>query len=420
MKERLKITARIILILAILLIPVDVSFAYDEKEPLLGVREGWAWPVVVIQPPEGWDSAPGTSVKHAMRTAEREISTVREAIRGREVTFMFSDISDVSEIPARLPVWRAMNVSVIVSFANPDFNAALSEFCRETGPSVLMAGGEEAAVSPSKGQPYRYLFALDLPYYARANAMAEAVASEAPQTKAAVVTDILSPRLARGAELSSRFLKEKGIDTLDISTAAYRQERFVPQIREFETDGVKFYICWLDAMTTLSIWQDLNRRNSGGAVFYSGPPRQILADAEGITIVDKDVLLERNEEGKRVIINKIRDAFNVIVDDPVISAKAYSLARWVIEAYKNADSGEISRIADSLERTEGIPLMDETLSIDKNTHRPKSRKFGILRIEGRNYVSYGSVEVFSAKTEESELTYPDISGTSTGGEVIDP
>jgi hypothetical protein len=408
MNKRFKKTAACVTFaVTLFFMSCGASLASDEKDNLLGVREGWAWPVVVIQPPEGWDSAAGTSVKYAMRTAEREISLAREAIRGREVTFMFSDISDASELPSRLSTWRAMNVAAIVTFADPPFNAALSELCRENGPSVLMSGGEEAGIYSPDGRPYRYLFALDLPYYARANAIAEAVAATNPEAKAAVFTDILSAKLAHGAGLSSRFLKTRGADTLDISTTAYRQDQFAPQIRELESAGVQFYVCWLDAMATLSIWQSLDRRNSGGTVYYSGAPHQILTDAEGMLIVDKDVLLERNDEGKHAIINKIRDAFDVIADDPVISARAYSLARWVIGAYKTTGSGETFRIAGALEETEDIPLMDEMLSVDKNTHRPKSRKFGILRISGRTYESHGSVEVFSAEAEESGLTYPE-------------
>ncbi|MDR1511149.1 MAG: ABC transporter substrate-binding protein [Synergistaceae bacterium] len=421
MNERLKkITVLIAFAATALFMSCGASFASGEEDPLLGVREGWAWPVVVVQPPEGWDSSSGASIKYAMRTAEREVSLERKAIRGREVTFMFSDISGVSELPARLSTWRAMGVAAVVTFADPPFNAELSKLCRENGPSVLMSGGEETAIYSPNGRPYPYLFAFDLPYYARANAIAEAVSAANPDAKTAVFTDILSAKLAYGAELSSRFLKTRGIDTLDISTTAYRQDQFAPQIRELEAAGVQFYICWLDAMATLSIWQSLDRRNTDGTVCYSGPPRQILTDAEGMLVVDKDILLERNDEGRRVIINKIRDSFNVIVDDPVISAKAYSLAKWVIGAYRRTGSGESSPIAGALERIDDIPLMDETLSIDKNTHRPKSRRFGVLRVAGRAYESYGIVEVFSAEAEESELTYPEKGDTTTGGEVIDP
>jgi hypothetical protein len=376
------------------------ALAFDEQDPLLGVREGWAWPVVVIQPPEGWESEAGDSIKRAMRAAEREISRNREAIRGKEVTFMFSDVSDPKELPSRIATWRAMNVAAIVTFADSKLSGELAALCRERGPSLIYSGGDDAALRSPGGPPYPYLFALDLPYYARANALAEAASIARPSEQAAVMTDILSGRLARGAELTSRFLKARGMDAINISATAYRQDQFAPQIREMESGGTRLYICWLDAMATLSIWQSLTRRRNGSVVYYSGNAQKILADADGIITIDKDVLLERNEEGLHAIINMIRDEFDVIVKDPVIAAKAYSLAKWAIEAYRAAGSGEVPRIALELGRAGDIPLMGETLSIDPRTHRPRSRKYGLLRIENRVYESYGSVEVFSAETVE--------------------
>jgi hypothetical protein len=376
-----------------------------ERDNLLGVDEGWAWPVVVIMPPDGWESAQGDAVKRAMRAAEREISLERGAIRGKEVTFMFSDISDTSALPSRMATWRAMEVSVIVSFAGDDFNSELSKLCREKGPSLLISGGEAAdIISDETGRPYPFLFALDLPYYARANAIAEAASKIRPRGEAAVFTDILSARLARGAELTSRFLEAREVGTLDISITGYRQDQFTPHIRELESEGVRIYVCWLDAMAALSIWQNLERRSTGDSpsstVYYSGPAQKLLSDAEGIVLVDKDVLLERNEDGRRDIIVKIRDAFDVTVEDHVTAAKAYSLAKWAISAYRTSASEDAPPIANALARADGIPLMSETLAIDPDTHRPKSRRFGMLIVRGRKFESYGSVEVFSQETAE--------------------
>ena len=189
-----------------------------------------------------------------------------------------------------------------------------------------------------------------------------------------------------------------------MSITAYRQDQFAPQVRELESEGVKIYVCWLDAMATLSIWQSLERSETGpspsSTVYYSGPAQKILSDAEGMVLVDKDVLLERNEDGRRDIIVKIRDAFDVTMEDPVTAAKAYALAKWVTGAYRTSDSEDVPHLAHALEKTDGIPLMSETLTIDPDTHRPKSRRFGILVVRGRKFESYGSVEVFSRETEE--------------------
>jgi hypothetical protein len=392
----------IIITLVILFFLCGPSFAAQEEEdPLLGVREGWAWPVVVIQPPEGWESPRGNSIKFAMRTAEREISKVREAIGGKEVTFMFSNLSDDAELQNRLSTWRTMKVAAIVSFAEPELNEALALLCREKGPSLLLPGGENFKLFKENTRiPYQYLFALDLPDYARANALAEAASIEYPSKEVAVITDILSDKLARGAELNIRFLQARGLEVLDLSVAAYRQDQFSPQVREAESEGIKLYTCWLDAMATLSIWQSLTRRHNGSTVYFSGKEQQILTDAEGLILVDKDVLLDRDEQGKHAIINKIRDEYDVIVDDPVTAARAYAMAKWVIGAYVRVGSEETEKIVRALEQIEGIPLMGELISIDLDTHRPVSRKFGLLRVTDRIYESAGSVEVFSRETVE--------------------
>jgi hypothetical protein len=375
--------------------------AADEDAPLLGVREGWAWPAVVIQPAEGWESDTGVSIKYAMRAAEREISVQRDAIKGREITFMFSDLSDAGELPRRLATWRAMKVYVIVSFAGDEINRPLMELCGSGGPSLLLAGGEEAKIrDPETGHPYQYLFALDLPYYARANALASAAAAERPERRVAVITDILSEKLARGAELNVGFLRSGGADALDLSLAAYRQDQFTPQVNDAIKGGYRVFTSWLDAMATLSIWQSSARRDPLVSVFYSGDRQKILLDAAGMALVDKDVLLERNERGKRDIILKIRDYFDRIPGDPVTAAKAYALGRWAIGAYASAAAAAGADIASELGRAKDIPLMDETLSIDPRTHRPRSRKFGVLRVADRNYESSGSVEVFSADAVE--------------------
>jgi len=376
----------------------------DEEDPLLGVREGWSWPIVVIQPPEGWDSETGHAIKLAMRTVERELSLEREAIRGREVTFMYSSLApfdDFIEMKTRVETWRAMKVAAIVTFADNEFSNVLAGLCADIGPSLIYAGGEDVAInSPETGYPHSYLFALDLPYYARAIALAETASLERPGELAAVFTDILSGRLARGASLTAHFLKKRNMIPVEISASAYSQDQFTPQVRELESGGTNIYICWLDAMGTLSIWQNLERRNAGSTVYYSGPQRRILTDADGIVLVDKDVLLERNMEGQRLTTNLIRDAFDVVVDDPVTAARAYALAKWVIGAFREVGSGDVPGIASALGRVRDIPLMDETLSIDPETHRPRSRKYGLLRIGNRRFESYGSVEVFSAETVE--------------------
>jgi hypothetical protein len=372
-----------------------------QDDGLSGVREGWAWPVVVVSPPEGWESPRGRSVKAAMRAAEREISTQRDAIRGREVTFMFSSVSQPAELKERLTTWRAMGVRVIVSFGGGEMDDVLLSLCSSKGPAVVFAGGEDLAVIDGvTGAANPYLFALDLPYFARANALAEVAAAERPPKGVAVMTDMMSAKLAKGAGLSTGFLTSRGISAVDMSVTAYRQDQFNSQVRNAEAWGVEIFTCWLDAMATLSIWRTIHISSRTSAVYYAGNQHRILLDAEGLILVDKEVLLARNEEGRRLLEIKVRDILNIGPEDHVIAAKAFALAKWVISAHIKTASDGMLPLARALSDVSEIPLMDENISIDPRTHRPVSRGFGVLRIENREFRSFGRVEVFSSEVSE--------------------
>jgi len=370
-------------------------------EPRLGVYEGWSWPVVVIQPPEGWDSAVGEAVKYGLRTAEREISLQREGIKGFEVTFMFSSISGTSELIERMDTWRRMNAGVIISFAGQDINEDLMRLCAVNGPSVIFAGGEDLAIkNPLDGRPYPYLFALDLTYFARANALSEFAIMEAPLEPVTVITDRLSLKLAKGAEQNSEILQRKGVDVLTYFVPGAALNQFDAQVQEAVSSGAGVITSWLDSMATLSIWRTASRGRSGIAVYYSGEKQRLLLDADGLVIVDKDDVLNRNEEGKRVISMKVRDDFNVVLKDPVTAAKAFAIGKWAIHAFSKVTQPEQALLALELSRADDIPLMDETLSINPRTNRPLSRKYGVLRVRERNYVPVASVDVYSAEVAE--------------------
>jgi hypothetical protein len=73
----------------------------------------------------------------------------------------------------------------------------------------------------------------------------------------------------------------------------------------------------------------------------------------------------------------------------------------VIEAYRDAVVVDEASIARALGRVAEIPLMDETIAINPRTHRPVTRKFGVLRVGEREYQSHGAVEVFSDEVVEA-------------------
>jgi len=375
--------------------------AEKERDPLFAVNEGWGWPVVVVPPPAGWESGDGETIKLAMRAAEREISRRREGIRGREVIFMFANLDNAKEIPKRAGLWRNMKAAVIVSFGGSEYDDELQRTCALSGPSVLFSGGENLKIiNTATGEPYPFLFALDLPYYARANALALGAAAHAPGRRAAVVSDVLSDKIAKGARLTESLLKAAGVPVYPIWVSAARGDQFTQQVGEAEASGAASIISWLEGMGTLSLWRRASLNHRGTRVFYAGERQNILLDAEGLTLVDKNAVLERNERGKHDIILKLRDMFGQTPADPVLAAKAYALAKWVIAAYANEADVSAAGIARALEAARDIPLMDETLSINRRTHRPTIRQYGVLTVRDRKYLLERKVDVGSSEVTE--------------------
>lgn len=400
------ITAVLALVLSLALIAAACAASIEEIEadPMFAVREGWAWPIVVVGPPSGWDSPEGEAAKYAMRMAEREISRQRGAIRGKEIVFLFSTIDNAPELTSRMRTWRGLGACSIISFAGGDIDDQLLKMCREDGPSVLFAAGEHLdLINRSTQTPYKYAFALDLHYFARANALAEAACAPDPaETSTAVISDLMSTRLARGAALTDSLIRDRRGQSVNISVPAFRQDQFVSQVYDLEAGGINTFTVWLDAMAALSIWRTAQMNRAGSKVYYAGGRQQILLDADGLMIIDQEAPLERNMIGLEEIGLKLRDSFNRVPSDPVLAAKALAMAEWVISAYSRVSSIDDATIADALSSIDGIPLLDERLSIDPSTHRPAIRKFYILRVENREFKTYGVVEVHSSEVSEAD------------------
>ncbi|MDR0649565.1 MAG: ABC transporter substrate-binding protein [Synergistaceae bacterium] len=368
---------------------------------LSGVKEGWSWPVIVIQPPEGWGSPSGESIKYGLRAAEREISLSREAINGFEVTFMFSSVADPAELARRVETWRGMKSCAILSFGGDLMDLELKRLCAERGPSVIFAGGENIAIkNPANDSPFPYLFALDYTYFARANALAAFAKQGVSGRSVVIMTDGLSEKLARGAGKNADMLRRDGVQTHVYFVPAMVQNRFDAQVREAVSSGAGVITSWLDSLSTLSVWRTVTLGRNDVTVCFSGVKNSILLDADGLVLVDKDDILNHNDEGKHVMDVKARDLFGRALADPVTAAKAYALGKWAIDGFVNARVISAPSVAEALSVADGIPLMDEMLSIDPRTNRPKSRKFCVLKVGGRAFEPVSSVDVYSVEVIE--------------------
>ncbi|GHV30956.1 hypothetical protein FACS1894167_12590 [Synergistales bacterium] len=365
------------------------------------MREGWAWPVVVIPPQGGWDTDAGESVKYAMRLAEKALSTRRDAVRGFEVTFMFANIRGAKDLPAKVKEWRGMKCGAIVSFGDGAVNAELARLCAVSGPSVIYAYGEDLAIKDASGSPYPYLFALDFTYFARANALAALATNENQLRSIAVITDRTSDKLAKGAAKNVAMLRKHGLEVLPMYVSAMRTLPLDIQVQTAAGSDAGVLTCWLDGMSAVSVWRAAeNMPNRGMKVYYSGGKNNFLLDAEGLMLVDKDDVLNLDEAGHKLLKLSISDALNKNVKDNVMAARAYALAKWVVFAYENSQSADALSISRALSVAKEIPLSSEILSINPKTHRPEARKYAVLKVQGRKYVMVGTVNVYSEEIIE--------------------
>lgn len=370
-------------------------------EPLSGVKEGWGYPVVVIPPQKGWDSADGRSIKLALRLAEHQISAQREGIEGREVTFMFASMDRQEEVRKRLPVWKQMKVAVILSFAGGGAtDQTLHRLCAQKGPAVLFAEGENIGLLSADASPLPYVFALELPFFFKANAFAERATKEKLSQQVTLFSDVKSTKIARGARLNESLLLGKKIPSSIMWVPAYQQDHFTLAIDEADSGKSATFISWLEGMGTLSIWKKLNTGRLDTRLWYAGKKHPILLDAAGLVLADKDVLLERDIKGQKELSMRIRDLFNRVPENPVIAAKAYALGMWAIKGYQAGGEMTAKALTERLALVRQVPLMGEFLDIDPSTHRPISRRVGFLKIADRKYKSDGSVSVFSRNVAE--------------------
>ncbi len=388
------------LVLALLWGSLLAGTAAASEEKISGLKEGWSWPVVVIPPPEGWDSEKGRAIKVALRMAEREISTVREAIRGFEVEFMFPQVSDTEEIGKRLHLWRAMKANIILSFAGGDVDRFLARECGNAGPSVIFAGGEDLSLRNAAGKVQPYLFALDLYKYYKANAFTEVAKKSKPIPTVAIYGDALSAILARGAEHTRTLMDRDRIPNVPMWLAALQQDEFVVTAGEARSIGAQVYLSWLDGMATLSIWKTVTKGNPQTQVWYVGERSRFILDAQNTLLCDQHVLLERNIIAQKDFGQLLYEIFGVRPTESLLACRAYTLGRWAIASYVAVGTNSRDPIAKALAQAKKIPLLDEWLDIDYGSHRPVKRKIGILKVQGREFANAGAVDVFSARVLE--------------------
>ncbi|EHM10232.1 hypothetical protein TheveDRAFT_1108 [Thermanaerovibrio velox DSM 12556] len=354
-----------------------------QGENLSALKEGWGWPVVVIPPKEGWGSPEGQSLKWALRTAEMEVSKAHSGVHGRDVVFLYPDISDPEDALKRLKIWRSMKVGVIVCFDDGPVMEALVKACRDSGPSLILSDGEDLSLRGPSGKPHPYLFALGFFRNYRANVLSQLMAKRA--LKGAVISDRYDPAMVQGAQVTLSLLAKRQPGArlfwlMGSGDAGYRY-----RLAEASAEGANVVVSWLDSMGSISLWKTAYTYRMPLEVWHGAyPDQKLLKEADGLLYVDADHLLSlRQKELQRIRWNIIRTVKRDVTN-LVAAAKAYAIGVWVIKAYESTGSADPAKLAASLSSTRDIPLAGEMLAISPITHRPVKRSFGVIRVKGKS------------------------------------
>lgn len=378
--------SRGVLCLALCLALLGVSPSFGDVSSR-GIREGWAWPVLVVPPSQGWDSPEGESIAPVISYAQSQVNDSVQGIRGRNVIFELNK----GEIEDPLSIWnswRKAGYRAIISFGDRDLNKALVSSWRPGCPPLLLADDPYTEVRSPSGSVLEGVFALQLNKSFVTRAAVERSGSVlSPASEVAIFSDMLTTYLSRGARATSRGLSQKGLDSEIFWIAGGAQDSYHMVIQEMLGFGADMMVIWMDDMSTREIYRQLREVNGTIPVWSGGASRSGVVLLDGIFTADQDLPVIKQDRELRRLKTDVWDATRVRVQDLLLATKAYSACRWIIGALESSDDdGTISLIVKSMASVKGIPLADQVLDVNPITHRPSHRLISVMRAEKGKWI----------------------------------
>nr|WP_321503152.1 hypothetical protein [uncultured Dethiosulfovibrio sp.] len=358
------------------------------------IKEGWAWPVLVLSPSGGWDSTRGRSVAPVISYAQDQVNDSVQGVRGRDVLFELNK-DEIEDLRSTWSSWSKAGYRAVLSFADSDTNRALVESWRPGYPPLLLADDSDTSIRFSSGEVLEGVFALQFhkSFITRASVeMARSILH--PASEVALFSDILTPYLSRGARATADGLSKKGMDTEIFWVAGGAQDSYNMVIQEMLGFGADMMVIWMDDMSTREMYRQLRNINRTIPVWSAGAARSGVVLLDGIFSVDQDWPVLKQDRDLRRLKTDVWDSTRVRVGDPLLAAKAYAGCRWIIGALEGSDDdGTVSLIVKSMARVKGVPLAGQVLDVSPVTHRPARRAISIMRAEGGVWLDEGSIEL---------------------------
>lgn len=359
-----------------------------------GIREGWAWPVLVIPPSQGWDGPIGGSVSPVITYIQSKVNDSVRGIRGRNVIFELKK-GEVEDPLSSWEIWRKAGYRAVLSFGDADLNGALVASWRPGYPPLLLADDSYTEVRSPSGAILEGVFALQLQRSFITRAAVERSSSVLPAaSEVAVFSDMLTPYLSRAARATSDGLTQKGLYPEIFWVAGGAQDSYNMVIQEMLGFGADLMVIWMDDMSTREIYRQLRAENKAIPVWSGGASSSGVVLLDGIYTADQDWPVIKQERELRRLRTDVWDATRIRVKDPLVAIKAYAACSWIIGALGDSDDdGTISLIVKSMASVKGIPLAGQVLDVNPLTHRPAFREVSVMKADGGVWIEEGTLSL---------------------------
>ncbi|MDR2174462.1 MAG: hypothetical protein LBO82_00815 [Synergistaceae bacterium] len=352
----------------------------------------WTWDVLVIPPDEGWQSEKGLSVQNALQWHAAEISESGAGIRGHDLRFVF--LPPLTEDSARsfaLP--NDPRAVAVMSFASNPVDRALAD--RElagrsagSGLPLFLAGGENVSLFEGS-RPVPRLFALDLFRDYRCQAFADYASKiAAKDARVGVMGARFTLNEEREAKICFDLFSEAGFMPMPYWVDASVRDSFSMVEQEIVDYSNGILISYIGSMGTKEIWRGIMGHQSPYRIWYGGVPDKSFLSYRGMIFADQNMYLDALGGFERLK----RDLWSsraLSAPDKVAAGRANALAFWLIQALKalpgDLDSIDRNALLSLLAEARDIPFGSQTLNIDRDTHRPGTRRVFIMEMRNRSF-----------------------------------
>ncbi|GHS99877.1 hypothetical protein AGMMS50276_24380 [Synergistales bacterium] len=360
----------------------SITYAADTDKTI------WTWDVYVIPPDSGWESDYGVSVERALKWHEAEVSDSGNGIQGHDLNFiLLPPLTEDSAASFSLP--PAPHPVAVFSFASDIVDKILVN--RVTSLPLLLAGGETVFFFERSKRVLPNVFALDLFRDFRSGVFADYAAktmSKSPGARIGVLGARFTLHEEREAGICSDLLRKYGFMPLPFWSDASVTDAFGMVENEIKGYSNGVLISAIGSMGTKEVWRGIMGHRSPYQIWYMGSPDRSFLSCRGMIFTDQNMYLEERG-GFENVKREFWTTRTLAVTNKTGAGRANALAVWLIKSLEkipdaikreDADRGVLLAL---LAEAKDIPFGNQTLNIDRYTHRPEKRRVSILEVRNK-------------------------------------